>query len=294
MAEGDLRENFRRHEISAQEAGDGVAVVFCDGREEAERAWAGRVPLPAEGNDGVAVAQQPRVAGVVGKVPVAAVDERDHAPAAAIGHFKNHGAVAFVCVFWAHGDEFRGELDFAVFEVDGVGQIDDLLVVGIGDWERKIDTASDALVGSGVGEGLAVEDVGARGDLNAEDSRVEGKNGEQQGKERQKGSESRAHGRKDSTACGQRRCPAPAVRQDARGRLALAYCFPPQRRENQEECARMGHGAAVTMGRINWGGIGRALSASIPLGDFSKWKLLPTRALALAAMKTSHSICLSL
>ncbi len=59
-----------------------------------------------------------------------------------------------------------------LLEVDGVGEIDDLAVVGIGDGERKVDAAGDALVCAGVAEGFAGEDVGAGGNFHAEDAGV--------------------------------------------------------------------------------------------------------------------------
>ena len=76
----------------------------------------------------------------------------------------------------ADGDEVGGELDFAVFQVDGVVQIDDALVVRVGDRKREVDASGDALVGSGVAELLAVEDIGAGCNFDSDDARVQGRN----------------------------------------------------------------------------------------------------------------------
>ena len=65
------------------------------------------------------------------------------------------------------------ELDFAVFLVHCVAEIDDALVVRIGDWKREVDASRDALVGSGVTERLAVEDVGAGSNFDTGYTRVD-------------------------------------------------------------------------------------------------------------------------
>ena len=75
VAERNFGQRFGGHEIPAQQAGNGLAMVLGNGRVKVEGACAGCVPLPAEGHDGEAVAQQPSVAGTVREVPIAAVDE---------------------------------------------------------------------------------------------------------------------------------------------------------------------------------------------------------------------------
>jgi hypothetical protein len=56
----DLRDGS---EVVAEEAGDGLGSVVGDGGVEAEIAGeVGRVPLPAECGDGVALAEEPGVA----------------------------------------------------------------------------------------------------------------------------------------------------------------------------------------------------------------------------------------
>ncbi len=72
--------------------------------------------------------------------------------------------------FGTDRDEVGRELDFAVLKIDRVREIDDALVVRIGNREREEDASGDALVGPGVAEGLAVEDVDAGGDFYAGDA----------------------------------------------------------------------------------------------------------------------------
>jgi hypothetical protein len=47
--------------------------------------------------------------------------------------------------------------------------------VRVGDGEREVDAAGDALVGSRVAKCFAVEDVGSRGDLHADNRAWSGK-----------------------------------------------------------------------------------------------------------------------
>jgi len=141
---------------------------------EMECVVAGGVGLPAEADDGEAVAEKPRVTGVVLDVPVAAINERDDAAAAAVGVFKEQRAVAAVRIFGANGDEVGGELDFAVAEVDGVFEIDDGGVVGIVYGEREVDGAEDTLAGAGVAETAATQHILARRDFYSCDPRMNG------------------------------------------------------------------------------------------------------------------------
>src|SRR5256885_3218891 len=152
MAERDFVHFLGRHEVTAKKAGDGFAMVFGDGSVERERAGANGVPLPAERHDRESVAEKPGVAGVVGEVFVAAIDERKDARQAAIGIFKEERAIAFGGIFWADGDKVRGKFDFAILEVGGVFEVDDGFVVDIvyGDGEK--DFAGEPFVRAGVAE----------------------------------------------------------------------------------------------------------------------------------------------
>ncbi len=102
-------------------------------------------------------------------IPVATIDDSQDGRVAAIGTLEDHRAVAFGRIFRLDGNEVRGELDFAIPQVYGVGEIDDASIVLVRDRERDIDTTGDSLVGPGVAEGLAVGDVGARYDLDVRD-----------------------------------------------------------------------------------------------------------------------------
>ena len=164
--------SFRGHQIAAQQAGDGLSVVFGDRGKESQRIGPIRIPLPAQAHDGKAVAQQPGVSGIAGEVLVAAIDQRENARAASVRDFQKHRAVALVRVLGANRNEVGGELDLAIFQVDRVAEIDDALVVRIGDGKREIDASGEALVGARVAELLAVEDIGVRGDFDTEDARV--------------------------------------------------------------------------------------------------------------------------
>ena len=150
---------FDRHQIAAQQAGDGLSVFFRDRGKKSQGARRLRIPLPPEAHDGVAVAQQPGVACVVGQILIAAVDQRENACIAAIGDLQKHGAIAQVGILRTDSDEVRGELDFAVLQVDRVAEIDDALVVRIGHGEREVDAPGDALVGPCISEYLAVENA---------------------------------------------------------------------------------------------------------------------------------------
>ncbi len=179
-------------------------MILGDGSVERERAGAASIPLPAEGDDGEAVAQKPGVAGVCGEILVAAIDERQNMRKTAIRTFEKKRAVAFGGVFGADGDEIGGEFNFAVLETDCFFEVNDGFVVGVvyGDGEK--DFAGEAFVRASVAEGLSIENVHARDDFDASNSSDEGWNCE----EEQEGSENRAaseasngkfHARQNST-----------------------------------------------------------------------------------------------
>src|SRR5437879_4237594 len=156
MAERNFVHFLGRHEIAAKKSGDGFAVVFGDGSVEHERAGAYGVPLPAERDDRKSVAEKPGVAGVVGEVFVAAIDERKDARKTAVGIFEEERAIAFGGIFGADGDKVRGKFDFAILEIGGIFEIDDGFVVDVvyGDGEK--DFAGDAFVRAGVAERFSI------------------------------------------------------------------------------------------------------------------------------------------
>src|SRR5271165_3636948 len=153
---------------------------------------------------------------VVGEIPVAAVYEASNASAAPIGNFQKHRAVALARILGADGDEIRRELDFAVFQVHRVAEIDDALVVRIAHRQREVNSPGDALVGACVPEGLAAKNIVAGGDIDANHARVERHSS--QGKNRKEGSyaETQSHAGKHSTRAPRRWCGDSRPRLSAR------------------------------------------------------------------------------
>src|SRR5262245_39273893 len=111
MAQRNLWHFLGRHQITAQQAGNGLAIFFGDRSVEPKSVVTNGVPLPAEANDGETVAEEPPVACVIGNVPVAAVDKADDPAVAAIGILEDHRSVALVRILWSKGDEVGGEFD---------------------------------------------------------------------------------------------------------------------------------------------------------------------------------------
>src|SRR5579871_2012897 len=165
MAERNFGHVRVGHEVATEESGDGPTVIFRDGSVKLESSIAGRIPLPAERDNGVAVAKKPGVSRVVRKILVAAVHERQNAREPTIVIFEQHRAIPFRRVPRANGNKIGGKFDFAILEIYCVCEINDSLVVTIGNGNREIDFSSDAFVGTSVAEGFPVEDDGARGDF---------------------------------------------------------------------------------------------------------------------------------
>ena len=163
----------RRHQIAAQKTGNRLAIFLGDRGIEPEGVSTVSVPLPAKAHNGETVTEEPRVSHIAGEVPVATVDQANNAALPPVGDFQKHRAVAFVSILGADGDEAGRELDFAVFQVHCVAQIDDALIVRIGNRKRNINLSDDAFVGSRVAERLAIEHVLARSNFYANDARLE-------------------------------------------------------------------------------------------------------------------------
>src|SRR5256885_448669 len=108
-----------------------------------QRIRTGCVPLPSEAHDGVAVAEQPGVARIGRKVPIAAIDDRKNARASAIGYLQQQRTIAFARILWTYGDELGRELHLAILQVYGFFQIDNATVVWIRNRNREIDAAED-------------------------------------------------------------------------------------------------------------------------------------------------------
>jgi hypothetical protein len=132
--------------------------------------------LPSQANDRKAVAKQPRISSIVREIPVAAIDETDNACSPPVGDFQQHRPVALLRVLGTDGNEVGRKLDLSVLQIHRLAQINNAVVVRIGDCQRKIDAASNALVGACVTESLAVENIAARSDFDANNARTDRKN----------------------------------------------------------------------------------------------------------------------
>ncbi len=175
MSERNIGHYLRRHQVSAHQACDGLSVFLCDRSIQSRGAWPGCVPLPTEAHHRESSSQQPRVSIVSGKIVIAAFNEGHAACAPTVGNLEEHRAVRFFRVPGTNGNEIGGKLDLAILQIHGVGKINDLPIVRVGHGKRKIDASDDALAGPGIAEQLAIQDVGARSDLNSQDPRIEWK-----------------------------------------------------------------------------------------------------------------------
>ena len=184
VSERNLRHRLRGHQIAAQQAGDGLSVFFRDRGAKNRRASGA---CASHCHPRLTIVKPLRSSHAspasCGEIPVAAIDEGENAAASAVGNFQQHRAVALVRVLRADGNEVGGKFDLAVLQVHGVAQIDDALVVRIGHGEREVDASGDALVGARIAERLAVEDIGAGSDLDANDTRVQRQNDQSQNQE---------------------------------------------------------------------------------------------------------------
>ncbi len=67
------------------------------------------------------------------EILIAAVDEGQNARPPAVGNLQQHGAVALVRVLRADGNEVGGEFNFTVLQADGIREVNNALVVWVGD-----------------------------------------------------------------------------------------------------------------------------------------------------------------
>src|SRR5271169_3501061 len=51
VAQGDLRGLGRKHQVAAQQAGDGLSIFLSDRGKESQLPWSLRIPLPPEAHD---------------------------------------------------------------------------------------------------------------------------------------------------------------------------------------------------------------------------------------------------
>ncbi len=131
VSQRNLRHLFRGHKIAAQQSGNCLSVFFRDWRVKFQRIDIWRVPLPTEAHKGKAFAKKPRVSGVVGGIPIAAVDEREDATVSAVRILQEHRAVPFMRILRTDRDQVGREFHFTIVQIDCVAKINNALVVRI-------------------------------------------------------------------------------------------------------------------------------------------------------------------
>jgi hypothetical protein len=80
-------------------------------------------------------------------------------------------------------DEVRTKFDFVAFQVDGITEIDDTEVVGIGDRQGEADFPGNAFVSSGGSERDTVKDISSGRNLDADYARIKRRTGHRQQEE---------------------------------------------------------------------------------------------------------------
>jgi len=137
-------------------------------------AWSARVPGPTASHCQPRettvnpLRRKPGVAGVVGEIFVAAVDERKDARKAAVGFSRRKSVpLPLEGSLGRTATKSAENSSFAILEIGGVFEVDDGFVVDVvyGDGEK--DFAGETFRRAGVAERLASENVGAEGDLDA-------------------------------------------------------------------------------------------------------------------------------
>src|SRR5260370_37424200 len=74
----------------------------------------------------------------------------------AVGILQEQRPVAFCRVLGPDGNEVRGEFHLAILQINCVGQIDDALIVNVGNGHCEVDAAADAFVRTALTEGIGV------------------------------------------------------------------------------------------------------------------------------------------
>ncbi len=167
---------LRDNEITPHESLDRLAVVGRRRRVHADEAGALRdVELPADPQQREALIHQKPVAHLGRGRGIGAssgvIEEAEHAFAAAVGHFVEHGAVAALHSFRLDEKEVRRELDLAARVARGLVEVGHDLVRGQRRIDREINLPGDFLVRPCGPEGLAVQQIAARLNLDPHDFR---------------------------------------------------------------------------------------------------------------------------
>jgi hypothetical protein len=94
----------------------------------------------------------------------------------AVRTLQQHRAIPLARILRSDRKEVRRELDRAVLQIDRIRKVDDPLVTRAVNTYRKVNTTSDALVRANITKRFSIEDILARGDVDANNTRVERKN----------------------------------------------------------------------------------------------------------------------
>src|SRR3954453_17262947 len=121
------------------------------------------------------VPQKPSISSIAGGVPIASIHQRKNAAVPAIGILQQHGSIVLVRVLRTECDEVRGKLHFAMLHVYSILEIHDAAVVWIGYRNRKVNAASQSLVGSRRTERCTVKNVSPRSNFHANDAAIDGR-----------------------------------------------------------------------------------------------------------------------
>ena len=177
-------------EIGANETGDRLALgTFCDRRVETHQAgFIAHIPLPADPDQGDAAPHEKAVAEFVRGRGIertfGVLYHVQHPFTAAIWDLDERRAVRMRRVFRLENVNIGRELDFARAVPRRLVEVDDGLIGGGLGFDREVHLADHLLVGAGVAECFAVEDVGARKYFHAFDARL-GRNDDKRRKEKE-------------------------------------------------------------------------------------------------------------
>ena len=216
VTQWDLRPLLREGEIATQHTGDGFAVLFRDGRIETQRISLRGIRLPPQAHHRVAVAQKPRIPGIVLNIKISAVNQRKDPWPSAVRNFEQHGSVALARVLRTEGNKIGRDFNLAVLQVHRIAEVHDALVVRVCNGQREIHLAGNALVSSCLAKALSAQQVSARPHLNARDSRFKRNEGNDQDESNQQAGN--AHAPQHST----RNCGTTFARSGLQGRVPWA------------------------------------------------------------------------
>src|SRR5258707_2369497 len=124
------------------------------------------VKFPAEPCNCVSLAHEEAVAEF--RVGVRAIHNAHDPFAAAVGDFKQHGAVAFIHVFRFEQVEVGGEFHLTLCVTRCFVKVNDLAVVRVGGINAEVNAAQNLLVRTGESKSLSGVVFGGGGDFHAD------------------------------------------------------------------------------------------------------------------------------